>query len=288
MQQHSLIGLRNLTNVTDLHRLPALDVPQGVITSRWLGGSAATASAMIERVSEDSSHSSGWPLQLTGLVAQCPSYGELLSRNRSESTARSSPAISDDSAENGTVRPSRSARVFALLVRMRNIQVLSEDRPSNRLMPRNTPSHASWATSSATVRSVTKMPASRIMPAWYCSTSVMNADSSPRRSAAMSIISSSVAVGSAAPVLSESYSGVTIGGSSLGAGRSCRPGRTVHREHSRPMPWGPASAMIWPVRAGTARRLRRFQCQRDEMRFGGDPWAMVTEPGDADTAGEKM
>ena len=55
-------------------------------------------------------------------------------------------------AENGIVRPSRSARVFAVLVRIRKIQVLSDDRPSKRSMPLSTPTHVSWITSSATAR----------------------------------------------------------------------------------------------------------------------------------------
>ena len=52
--------------------------------------------------------------------------------------------------DNGTVRRSRSALVFAVLTRMRKIQVLSDDRPSNAWIPRITPSHVSWTTSSAT------------------------------------------------------------------------------------------------------------------------------------------
>ena len=53
---------------------------------------------------------------------------------------------------NGTVRPSRAARVFARLIRMRKIQVFSDERPSNAQMPWITPSQVSCTTSSATAR----------------------------------------------------------------------------------------------------------------------------------------
>ena len=41
-------------------------------------------------------------------------------------------------------------RVFAMLARIRKIQVLSDERSSNRSRPFRTPSHVSWATSWAT------------------------------------------------------------------------------------------------------------------------------------------
>jgi hypothetical protein len=51
---------------------------------------------------------------------------------------------------NGTIRPSRAALVLARLMRMRKIQVLSDERPSNAQMPWITPSQVSCTTSSAT------------------------------------------------------------------------------------------------------------------------------------------
>ena len=50
------------------------------------------------------------------------------------------------------LRPSRCARVFAVLTRIRNTQVLSDDRPSKRSSAPSTRSHVSWTTSSATAR----------------------------------------------------------------------------------------------------------------------------------------
>ena len=59
------------------------------------------------------------------------------------------------------MRPSRSARVLALLVRMRKIQVFSDERSSKRSIPVSTASHASCTTSSATARLETYIVASR-------------------------------------------------------------------------------------------------------------------------------
>jgi hypothetical protein len=80
-----------------------------------------------------------------------------------EACRRGAPAVFDEarwidcrlvreSAENGTERASRVARVFATLTAMRKIQVFSDERPSKRSMPRSTPTQASWTTSSATAR----------------------------------------------------------------------------------------------------------------------------------------
>jgi RNA polymerase sigma-70 factor (ECF subfamily) len=54
------------------------------------------------------------------------------------------------SAESGIERPSRTARVLAVLVRIRNSHVFRDERPSNRSTPVRTASHVSWTTSSAT------------------------------------------------------------------------------------------------------------------------------------------
>jgi hypothetical protein len=63
--------------------------------------------------------------------------------------------------ENGTERRSRSPRVFAMFVRIRNIQVLSDERPSNRSIPFSTPIQVSCTTSSATAALGTYMRATR-------------------------------------------------------------------------------------------------------------------------------
>lgn len=71
---------------------------------------------------------------------------------RSGATAGSESPSPANAAEKGTERLSRSPRVFARLVRIRKIHALSEERPSNRLMPVSTPSQHSWTISSATAR----------------------------------------------------------------------------------------------------------------------------------------
>jgi len=76
---------------------------------------------------------------------------EALGGTDGPSASTSAPA----SAENGTERASRTARVLARLATMRCSHVPSEERPSKRSMPRRTPSQASCTTSSATARSPT-------------------------------------------------------------------------------------------------------------------------------------
>ena len=56
------------------------------------------------------------------------------------------------SAANGTLRRSRSPPRIATLVRMRKIQVFSDERPSKPSMPRITAIQVSCTISSATAR----------------------------------------------------------------------------------------------------------------------------------------
>ena len=56
------------------------------------------------------------------------------------------------SAANGTLRRSRDPPRIATFARMRKIHVFSDDRPSNRSIPRTTAIHVSCTTSSATAR----------------------------------------------------------------------------------------------------------------------------------------
>ena len=70
------------------------------------------------------------------------------------------------SGPSGAFRGSRAPAVRARLMRMRKIQVFTEDRPSKRSMPRTTPSHVSWTTSSATARLGTKDSANRSSLVW--------------------------------------------------------------------------------------------------------------------------
>ena len=89
-----------------------------------------------------------------GRLVQWPaSVGWSAGRKRSGLTAASGPPTSSAATPaNGTVRPSRTARVFAWLMRMRKIQVLSDERPSNAQRPWITPTQVSCTTSSATAR----------------------------------------------------------------------------------------------------------------------------------------
>ena len=66
----------------------------------------------------------------------------------------------------GVSRRSRTPAVRARLTTMRNSHVFSDDRPSNRSMPRTTPSQVSCTTSSATARLGTNVDASRSRGAW--------------------------------------------------------------------------------------------------------------------------
>ena len=84
----------------------------------------------------------------------------------------------------GTVLASRAPRVRARLTRMVNVQVRSDERPSNLARPLSIPSHASWTTSSADCGLVTNDRASRSMAGDHCSTSWEIAFSSPARSSA--------------------------------------------------------------------------------------------------------
>ena len=100
------------------------------MTARCVAGSASIASASRSLVSPATSASSG---QATGLTAQWPGQRACSeSRKRSASTAASGTRPGSCRAENGSVRPSRTARVLAMLVRIRKIHVLSDERPSKR------------------------------------------------------------------------------------------------------------------------------------------------------------
>jgi len=85
---------------------------------------------------------------------QRPGSGEgAMGWKRLGATAASPTSASASTRANGTVRPSRAARVFVRLMRMRKIQVFSDERRSNAQMPCITPSQVPWTTSSAMARS---------------------------------------------------------------------------------------------------------------------------------------
>ena len=87
-------------------------------------------------------------------------------------------------ATGGNVLASRAPRVLARLTRMVNIQVRSDERPSNLARPLSIPSQASWTTSSADCALSTNERATRSMVGDHCSTSREIASSSPARSSA--------------------------------------------------------------------------------------------------------
>ena len=66
----------------------------------------------------------------------------------------------------GTLRCSLLPVVLARFTRMRNSQVLSDERPSKFSSPRNTASQVSWTTSSATARLGTNEAASCSIGSW--------------------------------------------------------------------------------------------------------------------------
>ena len=146
-------------------------------------------SRITRRCSAESSSASGSAARRRGgsdhMFAAAGASGGL---KRSGSTL--GPVSCSAIAENGISRRSRSALVFARFVRMRKIQVLRDERRSNRSMPWSTASQVSCATSSATARSRTKVCASRTSAAWWRSTSSWNALSSPACSASTSRSSS--------------------------------------------------------------------------------------------------
>ena len=180
MQQHPLIGLREVENVTHLFGGPS--PARRATGSPRPGGAAGSsiASPTTRSVSSASSRSSGTPRQSFGNVDQPPGQ-RIIARPGTTTRGRTHPSSSSMSAENGWLRPSRTPRVFAMLARIRYIHVRSDDRPSNLSSPCRIPSHASPTTSSATACDETYIRAIRSIIAWCCSTSIMNASSSPAR-----------------------------------------------------------------------------------------------------------
>ena len=81
-------------------------------------------------------------------------------------------------------RPSRCARVFAVLTRMRKTHVFSDDRPSNRSSAPRTRSQVSCTTSSASARVGTKICATCSSDECHSRTIRRNVSSSPARRAA--------------------------------------------------------------------------------------------------------
>ena len=125
MQEHSLIGLARARGRYEPPRRSSPATSRSVITARCVAGRLSIAPSITCRVSSREQ-------PLLGPVAAGDQWPMRRGRSDPASTAGSELAPED---ENGIVRPSRSARVFARLARMRKIQVLSDERPSKRSMP---------------------------------------------------------------------------------------------------------------------------------------------------------
>src|SRR4051812_6516014 len=159
------------------------------MTARCMGGSVAMASSTTMRVSPERSRSSGRPSHDAGGADQAPAVRPP-SWNRAGSTEGSCSPPSASSAENGTLRRSRTPLVLARLTRMRKIHVFRDERPSKRSIPLSTPSQVSCTTSSACSFVATYDNASRSREEWYRSTRAANAVSSPWRRASTTAASS--------------------------------------------------------------------------------------------------
>src|SRR5438034_164297 len=92
-----------------------------------------------------------------GATDQWSGYSSLDERNLAESTAGSDPSTSlSAKSEKEIIRLSRTPRVLARFITIREIHVLNDERSSNRSIPLRTASQASCTTSSATALFETK------------------------------------------------------------------------------------------------------------------------------------
>ena len=177
VQQHTLIDLAEVESVTNLVGAPPFDVAQR--DHRPLA-----RRQRIDRLRDHVARLGGEQALLRQFAAaattSCLGNRSWSSaRNRSASTAASGMRAGSWSAENGITRPSRWARVFAVLTRMRKTHVFSEERPSNRSSAPSTRSHVSCTTSSATARDGTKICATRSSD--ECHSRHDRGETSPRR-----------------------------------------------------------------------------------------------------------
>jgi hypothetical protein len=118
-------------------------------TSRWREGRSSIQIRMRSASLPASIRPSAASIQCSGGSAQPPEAS-----NRDGSTTGSGSAT-------GTLRFSRVPVFLAWFTRMRNSQVLRDERPSNPPRPRSRPSQVSWTTSSAMARLGTNEAASR-------------------------------------------------------------------------------------------------------------------------------
>ena len=180
MQQHPLIGLgrsRTLRTSSDVHPRDIAQPDHLSLDGRQIVDRLAHDA---DRLRQASSRSSGSPRQSVGNVDHPPghvsrSLEPRLGHGRTRHPDRSATTRTADSvlpAVRASWRCSRGSGTS---------MSCSDDRPSNLSSPCKIPSHASCTTSSATACDDTYIRAIRSIIAWCCSTSIMNASSSPAR-----------------------------------------------------------------------------------------------------------
>ena len=142
-----------------------------------------------------------------------------------------------------TLRRSRTPVLRARLTRIRNSQVLIDERASKRSMPRSTATHVSCTTSSAIASLGTNERARCSIAEWCRATSVTKARSSPSRSRRSSSPSPASAGGrrrgrgtTIASISPSAVTGSWWGGGSHGACRSCPFGQATASRGRRSLP----------------------------------------------------
>src|SRR5260370_27772589 len=180
VEQDSLVRFAQIERRAHIRRRPSMDVTQG-------DDHPLSSRQVLERASNDSHRLAiqrgAFGPHRPRLRRCCPVMWPLRMTRRQEPIGLDGGLITFIKIEgqNGIVRLSRSARVFAWFVRIVKSQVLTEERASKRPMPLTTASQVSWTTSSATAPSWTNVTASRRSGALYVSISQTNAASSPWR-----------------------------------------------------------------------------------------------------------
>ena len=182
MQQHTLIDLGEVESVTNLVGAPALDVAQRD-DGPLVRAAARRSPGRSRRASR--TRSAGPPAAPAAATTSRP--GDARDRPRRSGRHRRRPRAPGQgrgATRTGSTRPSRCARVFAVLTRMRKTHVFNDERPSNRSRAPSTRSQVSCTTSSASARVGTKICATCSSDECHSRTIRRNVSSSPARSAA--------------------------------------------------------------------------------------------------------
>ena len=153
MQQHALVGLADLEDVTHLLSLEPVDVSQSNDEALLLRQALDLTRQQVERLRKfDAARSGESSPHAAGGRDHMPR-----SSKRVGSTVGSSGSIDD----HGTLRFSRTPLVLARFDTMVNIQVFRLERPSKASSPSMILSHASCATSWAIASEATNVRATR-------------------------------------------------------------------------------------------------------------------------------